>query len=99
MMHIQINKIRVSILIIVFAYPLLPYLISILTKNYGLIWLFMEQIYYFPVSSIFGEYFFYKTEIGFRPEIMGRFITGIIYLLIVLLFFKIRDFQSLKKKK
>ena len=93
----MIKKKIVSVIIVVILFPLLPYFMTSLNEDHGLIWLFIEIVYYFPVSALFGEPLFIKTEIGALPSFLGRIVTSVIYLtlLLILVFLK----KRLSKKR
>jgi hypothetical protein len=65
-----------------------------LDKNHGLLWLLMEIVYYFPVSILLGDPYFYTTEVGLLPTFSGRVVTAVSYSILIIGIIFLKKFLS-----
>lgn len=66
-------------------WPVAFYIFEHIDTDRGLIWFYLQQLYYWPIGSWLKEPFFRPdSEIGFFVKPLGRIITACIYLLIFL---------------
>lgn len=68
--------------------PLILWALYNVDRQTGLIWLFLHQIYYAPLSWL-GQPFFRKdSDVGFWVLPLGRLLTGVVYSLLGCLMLK-----------
>ena len=66
-------------------WPAVFYALECIDSDRGLIWFYLQQLYYWPIGSWLKEPFFqYDSEIGFLVKPMGRVITAFAYSLVLL---------------
>ena len=80
----KITKEKCFIISLVVLAPLLLTIMQTLDRSRALIWVSIEVVYYAPVSFMFDEPFFHSTEVGSTPTMLGKILTGFLYLLIVM---------------
>lgn len=96
----QLNKKTLLIQFFVLAIvPLSLFLLIELKVRHGLIWLFLQSLYYYPTFFIF-EYEFDVVEPGLLiPTLAGRLITFFIYLLVSCILTQVCfSFRKIKNK-
>ncbi|WP_120513007.1 hypothetical protein [Photobacterium salinisoli] len=84
-------KLRVYICLLILIFPVATYLLGIVNASNGLVWLALDTGYYYPVYVITPS-LFKKLEMGLLvPMLGGRLLAFLLYLLSLLLFFKMKD--------
>jgi hypothetical protein len=73
-----------------FVVAVIPGLLNFLQyfdESRGLIWLLLHQLYYYPFGCWVREPFFeVDSEIGFNVLILGRILTGFVYVAVTVIF-------------
>ena len=83
-----LSKRKIWFLVIFILFPVIPRILAALNESFGMVWIFMDVIYYMPIATIVGEPMFYKTEVGLLPEFWGRILAAVIYCIIFLAVFR-----------
>ncbi|WP_027251576.1 hypothetical protein [Photobacterium halotolerans] len=85
------RKLRIYLSLLILIFPVATYLLGIVNASNGLLWLALDTGYYYPVYVI-APSLFKKLEIGLLvPMLGGRLLAFLLYLLSLLLFFKMKD--------
>ncbi|MCG2837273.1 hypothetical protein L6J37_10555 [Photobacterium sp. WH77] len=85
------RKLRIYLSLLILIFPVATYLLGIVNASNGLVWLALDTGYYYPVYVITPS-LFKKLEMGLLvPMLGGRLLAFLLYLLSLLLFFKMKD--------
>lgn len=88
MLSYIVNK-RYYILLVLILFPIIPFLLTDVFREYGMAGLLIDTVYYSPIAFIFDGDFFKKIEMGLIiPQISGRILAAVIYSSVFLLIFK-----------
>ncbi|MCQ8106419.1 hypothetical protein NP590_20135 [Methylomonas sp. SURF-2] len=69
---------------LIILWPIVFNILEHFDPNRGLIWFYLQQLYYWPLGSWLKEPFFQPdSEVGFFVKPLGRIATASIYLLIL----------------
>jgi hypothetical protein len=87
----MVRGLRLYIYLVIVLFPVATYLLGVLNESNGIIWLGLETSYYYPVYLIAAP-LFKKIEMGLLvPTMGGRFLAFLLYPVLLILFFKIKD--------
>lgn len=89
---------KIKIFIILFLiYPYLNHFLRIWIESYSLIFLFIDVVYYSPISLFFyNDNFFFDTEIGVLPNVYGRLLTTLVYAIAIFMVCKLLKWRIRK---
>jgi hypothetical protein len=68
--------------------PLILWALYNVDRQAGLIWFFLHQIYYAPLSWLGQPFFHNDSEVGFWVLPLGRLLTAVVYALLGCLMLK-----------
>ena len=86
-----VNSHRMLILSFVLVFPFIFLGLMNLDGNRGLVWFFIHQMYYLPLSWIGEPFFQLDSEVSFFVSYLGRIFTAVCYLLLIIILTKINS--------